>query len=100
MANLLGTFVEEGLMTFVLGMLVTFLGIATIIIFIALVGKLLSIEKNDKKTVRTEPVEVLPAQSDEISPEVKAAIVAVITAYYFNASDKKCDFKVKKIKRI
>ena len=32
--------------------------------------------------------------------EVKAAIIAAISAYYFAESEKKCDFVVKKIKRL
>ena len=50
-------------------------------------------------TVNVAPVSVV--KNEEISPQVKAAIIAAISAYYFTNENKStCDFIVKKIKRI
>ena len=99
---------NDGTLTFILGLLVTFLGIAIIIFFVTIVGKFFNKRfKDDKQpkkvetanTVNIAPVSVV--KNEEISPQVKAAIIAAISAYYFTNENKStCDFIVKKIKRI
>ena len=91
----------NGLFVFVLGLLVVFFGMIIIILAVSLFGKILSAKDNKVQPPKTEPkVETAPAVAeDEVSEEVKAAIVAAITAYYFNAKSKPCDFVVKRIKR-
>ena len=99
--------VEAGLLTFVLGLLVTFFGIAVIVVFVTLAGMVFNKTakepkaKVEKKEVKNEPVKE-EVQSDEIPDTVKAAIIAAISAYYFveEGSKSKCDFVVKRIKRI
>ena len=95
--------VPSGLYTFVLGMLVVFLGIAIIVVFVSIAGKIFSVEKKQK--VKTEPKKaevkeepVIVETDDEVPEHVKVAIVAAITAYYEEAKSN-CDFVVKKIRR-
>ena len=54
--------------------------------------------KVKKETAETS-TETAPSQQDEIPAEVKAAIVAAIMAYY-QQSEEKCEFTVKRIKRL
>ncbi|MGN0824339.1 MAG: OadG family protein [Candidatus Coproplasma sp.] len=94
-----------------IGFLVVFLGILIIIFTIWLVGlimkktnnlEFLSKGKKTKKTVekKTEPITAATAESDgDIPDEVKAAIIAAIMAYY-EEKQEKCEFTVKRIKRI
>ena len=99
--------VEAGLLTFILGLLVTFFGITVIVVFVTLAGKIFNRTvkepkaKVEKKEVKVEAVKE-ETQSDEIPDTVKAAIIAAISAYYFveEGSKSKCDFVVKRIKRI
>lgn len=89
------------------GFALVFAGIVLIILIIWLIGLLMkktdnlafltNLGKKRKKT--TEQVVVADAPEEEISPEVRAAIVAAIMAYYI-ADKPKCEFKVKRIKRI
>ena len=102
--NLLASQFFTGAYTFVLGMLVVFLGIAIIVLFVSLTGNIFS--KVDKKKVKE--VQVKTAQPNisqnvngkDIDEEVKAAIIAAISAYYFNKSSSKCDFIVRRIKKL
>lgn len=91
-----------------IGFLVVFLGIVLIIAIIWLIGLLMrktdnlafltNIGKKKKKKVEPVASEVV-IESDEVPDEVKAAIIAAIMAYY-SAEKPKCEFKVKRIKRI
>ena len=95
----------NGLFVFVLGMLVVFLGMIIIILAVSLFGKIFSIDfsklKKEKKAKKAPEAEVLPINEseNEVPEHVKAAIVAAISAYYFNQKSKPCDFVVKSIKR-
>ncbi len=93
-----------------IGFVVVFVGIILIIGIIWLVGLIMRKTDNlafltkkrgkkpDKKA--TEQVsEAVAASDDDIPDEVKAAIVAAIMAYY-QESEEKCEFTVKRIKRI
>ncbi len=92
----------NGLFVFILGLLVVFLGMTIIVLAVTLFGKLFSIKFKKKEKPSKEPkAEILPAtvEDNEVPEHVKAAIVAAITAYYFNQKSKPCDFVVKSIKR-
>ena len=104
-----------------IGFLIVFLGIVLIITIIWLVGLLMRKtdnfaflsekgRKDSKKHKEEEPIAPAPAvQQDaeadtadascEIPDEVKAAIIAAIMAYY-ETSQPKCEFTVKRIRRI
>lgn len=96
-----------------IGFVVVFVGIVIIIAIIWLVGLLMRKTNNlefltnlGKKKVKVTETSApatednLPAaKSDDIPDEVKAAIIAAIMAYYLEKEDK-CQFTVKRIKRI
>lgn len=93
-----------------IGFLVVFVGIVIIIGIIWLVGFIMRktnnleflTKKREKKTKsgKTQEVqEISKTESDEIPAEIKAAIVAAIMAYYQEKEDK-CQFTVKRIKRL
>ena len=90
----------NGLFVFILGLLVVFAGMLIIVLAVQLCGKILNKPKEKVKDVKAEvAVQPVAQANEEIPPHIKAAIVAVITAYYFE-NKSKCDFVVKKIKRI
>jgi Na+-transporting methylmalonyl-CoA/oxaloacetate decarboxylase gamma subunit len=95
--------IVNGLFVFILGLLVVFFGMIIIITAVTICGKIFaSTETKPQKKVEAPAIEqVKPTtESEEEVPEhVKVAIIAAISAYYFNAQSK-CDFVVKKIKRI
>lgn len=93
-----------------IGFLVVFVGIIIIIGIIWLVGLIMRktnnlefLTKKRAKKVKTDKKQEIPAAADtpddDIPDEVKAAIIAAIMAYY-QESEEKCDFTVKRIKRI
>ena len=89
----------NGLFVFILGLLVIFLGMLVIVLAVTVCGKLMNKPTDDKiKEVKLESAPA-PIQSEEVPDHIKVAIVAVISAYYFDRKST-CDFKVKKIKRI
>ncbi len=87
-----------------LGYLIVFLGIAFLIFVVWGVGKLMTFmdgKKKAKPVQKTQESAVAPVavDSDEISDEVIAVITAAIAAYY-QQENKKCEFTVKRIKRL
>lgn len=92
-----------------IGFVVVFVGIIIIIGIIWLVGLIMRktnnleflTKKREKKpeTKEAQTDTAAVATSDDIPDEVKAAIVAAIMAYYAE-SEEKCEFTVKRIKRI
>lgn len=95
-----------------IGLIVVFVGIVLIIAIIWLVGLIMRKTNNlefltkkrekkakVKKDTAETSTETAPSQQDEIPAEVKAAIVAAIMAYY-QQSEEKCEFTVKRIKRL
>lgn len=90
----------------VLGFLVVFVGIAFLIFVVWLVGKLMA-KTTGKTEVKPQPkVKELPkaqpaikTENDEITDETVAIITAAIMAYY-QQNNPKCEFTVKRIKRI
>ncbi len=93
--------VGEASLYALLGFGIVFLGIAFLILVVWLVGKVMQKGASVKKEAK--PVEVAkPApseNSDEITEETVAVITAAIMAYYAQ-SNRKCEFTVKRIKRI
>ncbi len=101
------TNLQAGLYVFVMGFIVVFLGMGVIIAVVSLIGKIM--EKVN--TSRAKKAEQAPADSQleaeltqaaddsEEEARIRAAIVAVITNYYFNQGSN-CEFKIKKIRRI
>ncbi len=99
--------IPEALLYALVGFAVVFAGIAFLIVVVWLVGKLLgtksdSIKPQEKPAVKKEtaPVQsIQPTQSDEIDEETVAVIMAALTAYY-QSNNPKCEFTLKRIKRI
>ena len=99
--------IVNGIFVFILGLAIVFLGMLIIVICVSICGKLLSVkDKKDSVVKQEEKVEVVQepvvsevSESNEIPTHIKAAIVAAITAYYFESQQSKCDFIVKKIRR-
>ena len=93
-----------------IGFIVVFVGIIIIIGIIWLVGLIMRktnnlefLTKKREKKVKADKKTDIPAvatsSDDDIPDEVKAAIVAAIMAYY-QESEEKCEFTVKRLKRI
>lgn len=116
MLNLLFGFNQPGSLSFgeaciyaLIGFAVVFAGIALIIFIIWLIGLLMRKTNNlafltngrmpKKQKEQSEVAEVAETESGDIPDEVKAAIMAAIMAYY-SEEKPKCEFKVKRIKRI
>ncbi len=104
---LLASKLFNGAFVFLLGIIVVFFGIAVIILVIEGIGKIITM-KNGKNTVKEDDDEDEPVVTDTasvsqeyegVSPEVVAAISAVLSTYYFS-NESNCEFKIKKIKRI
>ncbi len=114
MFNLLSLINEEGSLGIgeaciyaLIGFAVVFAGIALIIFIIWLIGLLMRKTDNlsflnkigKKKKKENKQTEEAVVADEGIPEEVKVAIIAAIMAYYSEAKAK-CEFKVKKIKRI
>ena len=93
-----------------IGFSVVFVGILFLILVVwgtgkiisAFEGKTASTKKKTKQSVKAETVEqptVQPTETDEISEETIAIITAAIMAYY-QENNPKCEFTLKRIKRI
>lgn len=93
----------NGLLVFIIGLLIVFLGIVIIVLFVQLAGKIFNKTETTvttEETVTEEVVEEAVEESDDIPTNIKLAIIAAVTSYYFSESKPKCDFIVKKIKRL
>ena len=90
-----------------LGFLIVFVGIALLIFVVWAVGKLIPFIEGKASKPKAKPAAqesaVTPMQTvageDELSDEVLAVITAAIAAYY-QQENKKCEFTVKRIKRL
>ncbi len=90
-----------------LGFLVVFVGIAFLILIVWLVGRIMSNTKGvgtqntQIKEVKTQKVKtpIQPIESESGSGETLAVIMAALMAYY-EKNNPKCEFTVKRIKRI
>lgn len=98
--------IGEALVYALLGFAVTFLGIIILIFFVWAYGKIIkSVRQGMGKKAKGKAEEsgeqtaVTEGADGEIPVEVRLAIVAAIAAYYEGESSK-CEFKVKRIKRL
>lgn len=89
-----------------IGFLVVFLGISFLIFVIWIVGKIIlkiNGKAKSKKGMEAKDVVVVPIpkhiENNEISEETVAVITAALMAYY-QKNNPKCEFMVKRIKRI
>jgi len=85
-----------------LGFLVVFLGISFLILVVWAVGKIMAIATNKPAKKKEEPKTETPVQAsqeDEISEETVAVITAALMAYY-TKQNRKCEFTVKRIKKL
>ena len=100
--------IPEAALYALIGFTIVFLGIAFLIGIVYAVGKVLQIQKD--KTLQTKKAEisekvasetvVIPTTNEEeISDETVAVITAAIMAYY-EQTNPKCEFTVRRIKRI
>ena len=95
--------VGEASLYALLGFAVVFIGIIFLIFVVWLVGQIMA--KTQAKPIKTEKVEEKPLQvsptvkEDELSEETIAVIMAALTAYY-QTNNPKCEFTLKRIKRI
>lgn len=93
--------------TFILGMVVIFVGMTVLILCVAGFGKIADAiaKKADKKAEEKNKAESVSASEtvsesdEEISEEIRVAIIAAVSAYYAESGSKN-EFTVKKIKRI
>ena len=96
--------VPEALLYALIGFLVVFAGITLLIAVVWAVGKIMS---SINPTVQPKKMEAKPKQtqiapvvsSDDVDEETLAVITAAIMAYY-QKTNPKCGFTVKRIKRI
>lgn len=103
--------IGEAIIYALIGFIVVFLGIILIIFIIWLIGLVLrktnnlaflnklSFKRLKKKKQDSAQLNKIQIESDEISDEIKAAIIAAIMAYYDNEKPE-CEFIVRRIKRI
>lgn len=94
-----------------IGFAIVFAGIVLIIFIIWLIGLIMrktdnlaflgkiKIGKKKKQTETATAPQTVNDGAEEVPAEVKAAIVAAIMAYYSEEAPK-CEFKVKRIKRL
>lgn len=86
-----------------IGFTLVFAGIALLIVVVWAIGKFIS--RNNVPASKPAPVipqvkqEVAAADGDEVNEETVAVIMAALTAYY-QSNNPKCEFTVKRIKRI
>ena len=96
--------IPEALLYALIGFLVVLAGIAFLILIVWLVGKLLAMKNGnakpkEKSVVTKETLPQTPAKHEEVDEETVAVIMAALTAYY-QANNPKCEFTLKRIKRI
>ncbi len=97
--------IGEALVYALLGFAVTFVGIVILIFFVWVYGKIIksvqreAAKKAGAKAEAEKAEDTVAAADGEISAEVRVAIVAAIAAYY-EGEKSKCEFKVKRIKRL
>ena len=85
-----------------IGFAVVLLGISLLIGVVWAVGKVMNrnnVAMPTQPAVKTVVQEVAVAENNDISDETVAVIMAALTAYY-QTNNPKCEFTVKRIKRI
>ena len=96
--------VGEGAFYAVFGFLFVFAGIALLVTIFTVLGvimKKVNARRPKKRKIKSKvPLpESEPMEEEELSPEVVAAITAAIAAMY-ESENAKCDFVVRRIKRL
>ena len=97
--------IGEAALYALLGFLIVFIGIAFLILVVWLVGKVVAFienKQNQKETpapVVAETLAVDESIDEELTEETVAVITAALMAYY-QKNNPKCEFTVKRIKRI
>ncbi len=97
--------IGEAALYALLGFLIVFAGIALLIGVVWAVGKVMVAMKNKEKQSKPIVKELAPAPTvvasndNEVDDETVAVIMAALMAYY-QANNPKCEFTVKRIKRI
>lgn len=100
--------IPEAALYALIGFVVVFIGIAFLVFVVWAVGKILNSfdRKTDNKEAKALAEEKLtkatilePENADEIPEETVAVIMAALMAYY-QTNQPKCEFTVKRIKRI
>ena len=86
-----------------IGFAVVFAGIAFLIFIVWLVGKLMAkpktVEKSEPVQDITPAMKSSPSAEDSVDEDTVAVIMAALTAYY-ETNYPKCEFTVKRIKRV
>ncbi len=91
--------IPEAILYAALGFLIVFVGIAFLILVVWAIGKIMN-KTSTPKVAKPEIVApVVETKEEELSDEIVAVITAAITAYY-QQNNPKCEFTVKRIKRI
>ena len=97
--------IGEAALYALIGYLVVFAGIAFLIFIVWLVGKFMARPQPTQKKVQPEEKAAADASTpnavldDEVDEETVAVIMAALMAYY-EANNPKCEFTVKRIKRV
>lgn len=96
--------VLDALIYAIIGLVVVFIGIALLVIIFSGFGAVMKSvtnkkPKTDKHAHVSVPQQAEAASEEEIPEAVKVAIVAAIMAYY-ETEKPRCEFTVKRIKRI
>ena len=96
--------ISEAALNALIGFLVVFAGISFLILVIWLVGKVMAKGKVQPKqesveTKVAQKVSPTPVEESSLDEETVAVIMAALTAYY-EKNNPKCEFTVKRIKRI
>ena len=97
--------IPEALLYALIGFLVVFAGIAFLIAVVWAVGKVLDAKKGEINTkpqpvAPTQPKTTAPAmEEDAVDDETIAVIMAALMAFY-QTNNPKCEFIVKRIKKI
>ena len=95
--------IGEAALYALLGYLIVFLGIAFLILVVWAVGKIVgTLETKEKENKQKQAVETVineEVSEDEVSEETVAVITAALMAYY-QQNNPKCEFTVKRIKRV
>ena len=104
LANTVTITLSETALYALIGVLIVFIGILFLILVVSIIGKVFSLKNQQKPTPKVEKEKTVPLlpqnKEDEIPEEVVAVIMASIMAYYQNENGTRCEFKVKRIKRI
>ncbi len=97
--------IGEAAINALIGFSVVFAGIALLVFVVWLVGKIMNpATKKSESVKKSAPVappkpQVKQQQTDELSEETVAVITAAIMAYY-ERENRKCEFTVKRIRKI